>query len=101
MYDDIIHDWYLRENPKRRTVVFHGRSNTGKTCTINRLKQVMHTFDYKEVKGSFNRKYFDTEYQYQLVTMDEGCKKMLFGRGTEGIAKHFFEGRGMPWEEKY
>ena len=37
MYDKLRDDWYFREDPKRRTYVFHGSGNSGKSETIASL----------------------------------------------------------------
>ena len=98
MYNNIRDDWYFREDPKRRTFVFHGKGNTGKSEAIAILKKIMHVFEYFETQGCFNRKFFRSEFKHQCVAMNEGAKKLLFKKGNEGICKSFMEGLGMPWE---
>ena len=64
MYDDIVDHWYLKKNHKRRTFVYHGYSNCGKSTVLELLEPLFHTFCYMESRGNFNERYFRTEYEH-------------------------------------
>ena len=91
----------LRLNNKRRCVLIHGTSNSGKTYIGDIMDRIFISYMMNETRGQFDEKMTELEAHVQLLVMNEANLHVLFQKKLIPAFKELLEGRGRMVENKF
>lgn len=79
----------------------HGKANTGKTTITEMLNEIFICHAHVETNSHFDYAGKETEYEPQIVLMDEtNCEKLFAPRNVAAMKK-LLEGKGIINKEKF
>ena len=89
------------KDKKRRCLIFHGESDSGKTHIANYIRDIFDSYEYRDMRGIYSEKLSRKDAHKQVVIMNEANMWSLFGNKRLADTKLYLEGYGMAIENKY
>ena len=90
------------ESEKRRCVILHGDTDTGKSRIADYMRTIFESYYKHETRGIHDEKIKPIEAHKQLYIHDEACLDKLCHKGQPLASfKLLTEGKGRVFENKY
>jgi len=90
----------LRIYDKKRLIIFHGISDSGKSWITKIMSRIFISYMKRQTKGHFDEKISELEANVQLVIRNEASLKKIFTPKLMPDIKLFTEGEGLMVENK-